>query len=104
MRVMQGRPRRLRTTGERGERIEAAYHPSIQPFSLLASLTTPRSKRHHMLAQALIQYETLTGDECRDIVNKGKMPKRDKENVEDGAKGDQSILGKGFGIKGIVKG
>merc|ERR1711871_1443088 len=26
------------------------------------------SKRHHMLAQALIEYETLTGDECRDIV------------------------------------
>ena len=64
----------------------------------------PNSKRHHMLAQALIEYETLTGDECRDIVNKGKMPKRKKENVEDGAKGDQSILGKGFGIKGSVKG
>ena len=62
------------------------------------------AKRHHMLAKALMEYETLTGDECRAIVLKGKLPKRKKENLENGAKGDQSILIRGGSLTGGVKG
>lgn len=62
------------------------------------------AKRHHLLAKALLEFETLTGDECRAIVLKGKMPKRKKENMEDGAKGDQSILIRGGSLTGGVKG
>ena len=49
------------------------------------------SKEHKLLAETLLEYETLTGDEVRDIVLKGKKPDRPVVNT-DGSLGDQSIL------------
>mmetsp|Transcript_6803 Transcript_6803/g.11277 ORF Transcript_6803/g.11277 Transcript_6803/m.11277 type:complete len:686 (-) Transcript_6803:136-2193(-) len=49
-------------------------------------------RAHHLLAQTLLEYETLTGDEVRDVVKKGKKPKRPVVNTEQGQRGDTSIL------------
>merc|ERR1712038_457330 len=53
------------------------------------------SKEHHLLAETLLEYETLTGDEVRDIILKGKKPSRAITNKEGGARGDRSVLGGG---------
>mmetsp|Transcript_11308 Transcript_11308/g.17118 ORF Transcript_11308/g.17118 Transcript_11308/m.17118 type:complete len:552 (-) Transcript_11308:188-1843(-) len=53
------------------------------------------SKEHHLLAETLLEYETLTGDEVRDIVKKGKKPNRPIINKDGGARGDRSILAGG---------
>merc|ERR1711953_855948 len=50
------------------------------------------SKEHHLLAEALLEYETLTGDEVRDIIKKGKKPNRSITNKDGGARGDHSVL------------
>jgi ATP-dependent metalloprotease len=55
-------------------------------------LLTKYSKQHHLLAEALLEYETLTGDEVRDIIHKGQKPKRPIINKEGGARGDRSVL------------
>jgi len=55
-------------------------------------LLTKYSKEHHLLAETLLEYETLTGDEVRDIVNKRKKPNRPIVNNEGGARGDRSVL------------
>lgn len=74
-------------------------------YTRATKLLKENGKKHHMLAKALIEYETLTGDECRDIVKKGKLPRREKENVKGGEKGDvKGVLGKGFGIGKGIKG
>lgn len=52
------------------------------------------SKQHHLLAQTLLEYETLTGDEVRDIILKNKKPNRPIINKEGGARGDRSVLDK----------
>merc|ERR1711966_118914 len=38
------------------------------------SLLKKHSKEHKLLAETLLEYETLTGDEVRDLVLKGKKP------------------------------
>ena len=38
------------------------------------------------------KYETLTGDEVRDIILKGKKPNRPITNKDGGARGDRSVL------------
>ena len=43
------------------------------------------------MAETLLEYETLTGDEVRDLILKGKKPDRPVVNT-DGSLGDQSIL------------
>jgi len=53
------------------------------------------SKRHHLLAKTLLEYETLTGDEVRDLVNKGVKPKRPVINKDGGARGNRDVLGGG---------
>lgn len=58
-------------------------------------LLTKYSKQHHLLAEALLEYETLTGDEVRDIVYKGQKPTRPIINKEGGARGDRSVLSSG---------
>mmetsp|Transcript_20273 Transcript_20273/g.57554 ORF Transcript_20273/g.57554 Transcript_20273/m.57554 type:complete len:621 (-) Transcript_20273:281-2143(-) len=55
-------------------------------------LLTKHAKRHHLLAQTLLEYETLTGDEVRDIVKKGIKPKRPVINKDGGARGNQSVV------------
>jgi len=56
-------------------------------------LLKKHSKSHHLLAQTLLEYETLTGDEVRDIVLRGKKPNRPIANKDGGARGDRSALG-----------
>lgn len=55
-------------------------------------LLTKYSKEHHLLAETLLEYETLTGDEVRDIIHKHKKPSRPIVNKEEGARGDRSVL------------
>jgi len=55
-------------------------------------LLSKHSKVHHLLAETLLEYETLTGDEVRDIIHKRKKPSRSIINKEGGARGDRSVL------------
>jgi ATP-dependent Zn protease len=57
------------------------------------ALLSKHSKEHQLLAQTLLEYETLTGEEVRDIIQKGKKPGRPVINKVGGSRGDQSILG-----------
>jgi ATP-dependent metalloprotease len=50
------------------------------------------SKEHHLLAETLLEYETLTGDEVRDIILNGKKPNRPIVNKEGGARGDRTVI------------
>ena len=56
------------------------------------TLLKKHSKEHKLLAETLLEYETLTGDEVRDVVLKGKKPDRPVVNTSDGSRGDQSVL------------
>ena len=58
-------------------------------------LLTRYSKQHHLLAKTLLEYETLTGDEVRDLIKKGVKPKRPVINKENGARGNREVLGNG---------
>merc|ERR1719498_296603 len=55
------------------------------------------SKEHHLLAETLLEYETLTGDEVRDIIKKGIKPKRPAINTDGGARGNRDVLSSGRG-------
>jgi len=57
------------------------------------ALLTKNSSRHKLLAQTLLEYETLTGEEVRDLVQRGKKPNRPIINKDGGSRGDTSILG-----------
>jgi len=57
-------------------------------------LLSKHSKEHHLLAETLLEFETLTGDEVRDIIHKRKKPNRPIVNTEGGARGDRSVLNK----------
>jgi len=43
-------------------------------------ILTDKASDHEKLSQALLEYETLSGDEIRDLLEKGQPPKRDEEN------------------------
>ena len=45
-------------------------------------------KHHHLLAETLLEYETLDGDEVRDVVLRGKKPNRPIVNKKCGAMGN----------------
>jgi ATP-dependent metalloprotease len=65
------------------------------------------SKAHHLLAETLLEYETLTGDEVRELIRNGQKPKRPVINTEKGARGDTSVLNpssSGNGSKQPIKG
>lgn len=55
------------------------------------ALLKKHSKEHKLLAETLLEYETLTGDEVRELILHGKKPDRPVVNT-DGSLGDQSIL------------
>eukprot|EP00548_Thalassiothrix_antarctica_P003618 CAMPEP_0194146556 /NCGR_PEP_ID=MMETSP0152-20130528/20873_1 /TAXON_ID=1049557 /ORGANISM="Thalassiothrix antarctica, Strain L6-D1" /LENGTH=739 /DNA_ID=CAMNT_0038847101 /DNA_START=139 /DNA_END=2358 /DNA_ORIENTATION=+ len=55
-------------------------------------LLKEHSKEHRLLAETLLEYETLTGDEVRDLIKKGTKPKRPIINTEKGARGNTSIV------------
>ena len=56
------------------------------------TLLTKYGHRHKLLAETLLEYETLTGDEVRDVVKHGRKPKRPVINKSGGGRGDQSVL------------
>lgn len=58
-------------------------------------LLTKYQKQHHLLAKTLLEYETLTGDEVRDLVTKGVKPKRPVINKDEGARGNRDVLNTG---------
>jgi ATP-dependent Zn protease len=55
-------------------------------------LLTKYSKQHHLLAKTLLEYETLTGDEVRDLIKNGVKPKRPVINTDGGARGNLDVL------------
>lgn len=65
----------------------------INVFHLSQALLKKHSKEHKLLAETLLEYETLTGDEVRDLVLNGKKPSRPVVNT-DGSRGDQSAVSK----------
>ena len=67
-------------------------------------LLTKYSKQHHLLAQTLLEYETLTGDEVRDLIKTGKKPKRPAINTDGGARGNRDVLSTGSGRKSRIPG
>jgi len=67
-------------------------------------LLTKHSKQHHLLAKTLLEYETLTGDEVRDLIKKGVKPKRPAINTEAGARGNRGVLSTGSSGKSRIPG
>ena len=56
------------------------------------ALLSKHADRHKLLAETLLEYETLTGDEVRDVVLHGRKPKRSVINKSGGSRGDTSVL------------
>lgn len=50
------------------------------------------SKEHHLLAETLLEYETLTGEEVRNLVERRVKPNRPIINRKGGERGDTGIL------------
>lgn len=50
-------------------------------YERATTLLKKHSKEHKLLAETLLEYETLTGDEVRDLVLKGKKPDRPSVNT-----------------------
>mmetsp|Transcript_10202 Transcript_10202/g.23898 ORF Transcript_10202/g.23898 Transcript_10202/m.23898 type:complete len:793 (+) Transcript_10202:126-2504(+) len=67
-------------------------------------LLTKYSKQHHLLAKTLLEYETLTGDEVRDLIKKGIKPKRPAINTDGGARGNRDVLSTGRSGKSRIPG
>lgn len=72
------------------------------------------SKEHTLLAETLLEYETLTGDEVRDLVRNGRKPQRpallkvpstnSKSKGGGGSKSNEGGGGGGTGIRGRLFG
>lgn len=60
-------------------------------------LLSKYQRQHHLLAKTLLEYETLTGDEVRELIKKGTKPKRPVINKEDGARGNLEVIKRGSG-------
>lgn len=54
-------------------------------------LLSKHAAEHKLLAETLLEYETLTGDEVRDIVLRRIKPKRPVINKSGGSRGDTSV-------------
>src|SRR4029079_9834514 len=70
--LIDGEVRKLIEYGETRARRTLTGEAEARPHDIL----TPRREDVERLAQALLEYETLTGDEITDIL-KGKMPNRE---------------------------
>ena len=67
-------------------------------YKRATELLKKHSKQHKLLAQTLLEYETLTGDEVRELIKKGKKPNRPIINKKGGAKNDEiALVGAGVG-------
>jgi len=63
-----------------------------ESYQRAKDLLRKHRREHVLLAETLMEYETLTGDEIRDVILRGKKPKRPVINKRGGARGDQSVL------------
>jgi ATP-dependent metalloprotease len=91
--------------GENGEsasaetraRIDAEVKKLTQEAYVRAKdLLQKHTSEHKLLAETLLEYETLTGDEVRDLVKKRVKPKRSVINKNgDGSRGDSSLFNDG---------
>lgn len=80
-------------SGKTRDRIdEEVKRLTTAAYERAKTLLKKHSKEHKLLAETLLEYETLTGDEVRDVVLKGKKPDRPVVNTSDGSRGDQSVL------------
>lgn len=61
-------------------------------YTRARNLLVKHQSRHKLLAETLLEYETLTGDEVRNVVQNGIKPKRPVINKVGGERGDTSIL------------
>lgn len=62
-------------------------------YTRAKNLLTKYGDRHRLLAETLLEYETLTGDEVRDIVTKGIKPKRPVSKLCEGRGWSLSLSG-----------
>lgn len=88
---------RARIDAEVRKLTDAAYKRATE-------LLTKHAAQHKLLAETLLEYETLTGDEVRDLVMKGIKPKRPVISKDGGKRGDTSgFVGKGRRKLGISR-
>jgi len=59
-----------------------------QSYKRAQELLIKYKKHHHLLAETLLEYESLDGDEVRDVVLRGKKPNRPIVNTRGGAMGN----------------
>jgi len=78
--------------GTRAQIDEEVKKLTTAAYERARALLTKHAKAHKLLAETLLEYETLTGDEIRELVLKGKKPARPVVNVDGGSRGDQSVL------------
>jgi ATP-dependent metalloprotease len=70
-----------------------------EAYKRAKDLLMKHAQEHKLLAETLLEYETLTGDEVRDLVKKRIKPNRPVINTKGGARGDTSIVNKKHGGK-----
>jgi ATP-dependent metalloprotease len=63
-----------------------------QAYKRAKDLLSRHSVEHKLLAETLLEYETLTGDEVRALVKRREKPKRPVINKTGGSRGDTSII------------
>jgi ATP-dependent metalloprotease len=68
-----------------------------EAYKRAKDILTKHSREHKLLAETLLEYETLTGDEVRDLVFKLKKPDRPVINKQGGARGDADLYSSGKG-------
>jgi len=63
-------------------------------YERATTLLKKHAKEHKLLAETLLEYETLTGDEVRELVLNGRKPNRPVVNTSGGGRGDQALVAK----------
>lgn len=63
-----------------------------EAYQRATALLTKYSREHKLLAETLLEYETLTGEEVREVILKRRKPDRPIINTAGGARGDTSIV------------
>jgi ATP-dependent metalloprotease len=70
------------------EEVRKLTHAAYQRAT---DLLTKYGEEHKLLAETLLEYETLTGDEVRDLVKKRIKPNRPVINKNGGSRGDTTV-------------
>ena len=77
---------------------------TTESYKRSKELLSKYAREHRLLAETLLEYETLTGDEVRDLVKKHIKPNRPVINKKGGSRGDTSVLKGGEKNNGASKG